>query len=123
MRLVVLEKTYAIASLVPDETVPEWASDGEFTSVTSTGDEVSIVAPQDRVPSDVIADREWCCLKLEGPLDLAMTGGLAAVLAPLADAGISVFPLATYQTDYVFIKEKSLRDAVQVLRAEGHHIS
>lgn len=123
MRLVVLKKTYAIASLAPDERVPEWASDDEFASVTNTGDELSIVVPQDRVPTDVIVDRDWRCLKLEGPLDLALAGVLAAILMPLADAGIAVFPVATYQTDYVLLKEKSLADAVQVLQAHGHHIS
>lgn len=51
------------------------------------------------MPSDVIVDRDWRCLKLEGPLDLALTGVLAAILMPLADAGIPVFPVATYQTD------------------------
>lgn len=123
MRLVVLDKTYAIASLAPDETLPVWASDDEFASVTTTGDELSIVAPQDRVPIDVIADREWRCLKLEGPLDLDVMGVLAALLVPLADAGISVFPVATYQTDYILVKEKSLADAVEVLRRRGHELS
>lgn len=123
MRLIVLKKTYAIASLAPDETVPEWASDDEFTSVTITGDELSIVAPQEIVPTDVIVDREWRCLKLEGPLDLDVTGVLAAILVPLADAGIPAFPVATYQTDYILLKEKSLVEALQVLRSQGHDIS
>lgn len=122
MRLVVLKKTYAIASLAPDETVPEWASDDEFASVTITDGDLSIVAPQKGVPSDVVADRDWRCLKIEGPLDLALTGVLAAILVPLADAGIPVFPVATYQTDYVLLKEKSLVKAVQVLRTHGHDI-
>lgn len=123
MHLVVLEKTYAIASLAPGATVPEWASDDVFSSVTTTGDELSVVVPQDRVPSGVIADREWRCLKLEGPLDLDATGVLAAILVPLADAGIPVFPVATYQTDYIFLKEKDLAEAMEVLRAKGHAIS
>lgn len=123
MHLVVLEKTYAIASLPPDASPPKWASDEEFSSVTATGDEVSIVAAQDRVPGDVIGDRDWRCLKLEGPLDLELTGILATILAPLADAGIAVFPVATYHTDYVLVKENSLHDALRVLRAQGHQIS
>lgn len=122
MRLLVLKKTYAIVSLAPEETLPEWASNDEFASITTTPDEVSIVAPQDSVPSDAIVDRDWRCLKLEGPLDLALTGVLAALLVPLADAGIPVFPVATYQTDYVLVKEKSLVDAIQVLRGQGHRI-
>lgn len=123
MHLVVLKKTYAIARLAPDETVPEWASDDEFASITTTGDEVSIVIPQGRVPNDVTVDRAWRCLKIEGPLDLALTGVLAAILIPLADAGIAVFAVATYETDYVLVKEKTLAEAVQVLCAQGHRVS
>lgn len=80
MHLVVLKKTYPIASLAPNATVPEWANDEKFASVTTTGDDLSVVVPEDRVPSDVILDRGWRCLKLEEPLDLDVTGVLAAIL-------------------------------------------
>ncbi len=79
--------------------------------------------PARSVPSGVIADREWRCLKLEGPLELDVTGVLAALLVPLGDAGIAVFPAATHQTDYIFLKEKDLAEAMEVLRAKGHEIS
>lgn len=123
MRVVLLKKTYGIATFAPDAEVSAWASDEEFASVTITGDELSIVAPQDTLPSDVGADRGWRCLKLDGPLDLELTGVLAGILGPLADAAIAVFPIATYQTDYILLKEHSLNEALQVLRAQGHEIS
>lgn len=122
MRLDVLGDTYAIARLPGDEFVPRWKKDDEFVSITRTRDELSVVIPQEALPPGVDADRDWRCLKLEGPLDLGLTGILVTILEPLADAGIAVFPIATYETDYVLIKSGSLDDAVQALRARGHEI-
>ena len=61
-------------------------------------------------------------MKLKGPFPFAMTGVLASVVAPLAKAGVSIFAVSTYETDYVLVKEKQMAQAVLVLRAAGHTV-
>jgi hypothetical protein len=88
-------------------------------SITRTQDELSIVAPEH---VDVgAAEREpgWSCLQLEGPLDLGMVGVLAGILRVLADAGVSIFSVSTFDTDYVLLRSVDLERALGALRAAG----
>ena len=75
-----------------------------------------------RVPDGVRAQRGWRALAVEGPLDFALTGVLAAVAVPLAEAGISIFAVSTYDTDYVLVRADRLADAVAALRGAGHSV-
>ncbi len=68
-------------------------------------------------------DRGWRCLKLEGPLDLDLTGVLASVLLPLAQARVTIFAIATYDTDYVLVREDQRERATAALREAGHGVS
>lgn len=61
-------------------------------------------------------------MKVIGPLDLSMVGVLASISAPLADAGVSIFAVSTFDTDYVLVKEVSLEAAVAALEARGHEV-
>src|SRR5581483_4577349 len=119
MHLDVLSGSYSIAKLPADAAVPEWAR-GEFVSVTRTPEELSIVAAG--IPEDVDCRRGWRCLKIRGPLDFSLTGILVSIAAPLAEAGISIFAVSTFDTDYVLIFESDLERAVAALRASGHTI-
>ncbi len=58
-------------------------------------------------------------MKVQGPLDFSLTGILAALAGPLAGAGIAIFALSTYDTDYILVKEDMLQQAVTVLRSMG----
>ena len=75
------------------------------------------------MPSDVKQDRGWRCLELEGPLDLSLTGVLASVLQPLAAARVSIFALATFDTDYLLVPNDQLESATAALRAAGHVVT
>jgi len=96
---------------------------GEFVSITHTADELSIVCADDHVPGDVKADREWRALKVEGPLDLALTGVLASLADPLARAQINIFAISTFDTDYLLVKGYNLLRACDVLRQAGHVVA
>jgi len=74
-----------------------------------------VVCAEENVPDGVTAERGWRCLKVEGPLDFALTGVLAELLVPLAKAEISVFALATYDTDHLLVREDRLEDALAAL--------
>jgi len=123
MNLTILPDTLAICRLSPAEDVPDWAMIGEFVSITHTGDELSIVCVSEHVPPDVKADREWRALKVEGPLDLALTGVLASLANPLAEARINLFAVSTFDTDYLLVKEYNLTRARDVLRGAGHVVA
>ena len=68
-------------------------------------------------------ERDWRALKLEETFDLDLVGILASVAAPLAEAGVSIFAIATHDTDYVLVREAQLGLAVSVLAGQGHNVS
>jgi hypothetical protein len=109
------ELLLAICELPPDAVLPDWLHEEGFCSVTRTGEELSIVCPQERVPSEVTAEREWRAIRVKGPLDFSLTGILSALLVPLAREGISVFTLSTYRTDYLLIKADRFKEALHIL--------
>lgn len=122
LRITILPSRLAICRLAPDADVPSWVR-GAFTSVTRTPDELSIVCDDGAVPSDVKVERGWRGLKVEGPIPFEVTGVAAALVAPLAAAKISVFLLATFDTDYLLLKEEVFDAATAVLREAGHDVS
>jgi hypothetical protein len=95
---------------------------GNFFSITRTADELSVVCPQAVVPEGVECERGWRCLRVAGTVPFSAVGVLAALSAPMADAGISVFALSTFDTDYLLVKAEDLERAVDTLRRRGHSI-
>ena len=122
LTLSVLDDRYAICKLSPDERTPDWAGRGEFWSVTRTREELSIVCAEADIPEAVKSDKGWRCMKVHGPLDFFLTGILVSLAQPLAEAGVSVFTLSTYDTDYLLVKEERLELALAVLVESGHEI-
>lgn len=122
LSLELLPGTYAACRLDPAAAVPDWARGGELCSVTRTADELSIVCPDDGVPAEVEAERGRRALRVAGRLDLALTGIAAALTAPLAAAGLPVLVIATYETDYLLVRQEQLERAVAALAAAGHRI-
>lgn len=122
LNLTLLPEVFAVCRLSPDADIPDWATDGVFFSVTRTSNELSVVCRQADVPVGVQAEKGWRCLQVAGPLDFALTGILASLLNPLAKAGISIFTIATFDTDYLLIKEAKLEAAITALREAGHYI-
>ena len=106
------------------EAVPAWfAGAGPLACVARTDDELSLVCAEDAVPDGVQAGRGWRALKAQGPFAFTLTGVLAAILVPLADAGVPIFALSTYDTDYVLVPGTQVDHAVAALRAAGHDVA
>jgi hypothetical protein len=123
LTLSLLPDVLAICRLSPDAPIPAWADHGPFVSVSRSRDELSIVCPQVNVPAEVRAERDWRCLKVEGPFALDGTiGVLAALAAPLAEARVSIFAVSTFDTDYLLVQEKDLTRAVEALEGAGHRV-
>ena len=111
-----------LAPLHPGESLPVWASVGDIYSITQTAEELSVVCDEDAVPKGVTSELGWRCLKAHGPFDFSMVGVLASLTGPLAAAGISIFALSTYDTDYLLVKDEDLEGAIEVLLQQGHAV-
>jgi uncharacterized protein len=111
---------YAIVRLASDATIPDWAARAEFTSITRTGDELSIVCPIENLPDDVSSPHRWICLKLEGPFPFSLTGILLSFIEPLSSNRVPIFAISTYDTDYVLIQEEFVKAALDRLKKAGH---
>ncbi len=120
--LQVVAGEFAVCRLPATEPVPAWAGSGVFSSVTRTADELSILCPAGQVPASVKHEAGWRLLKLQGPFAFTETGILAAVLAPLAAAKIGILATATFDTDYLFVKDRQLDEARHALEAAGHTV-
>jgi hypothetical protein len=118
--LALLPEAFAVCRLMPDEAIPSWLSSCDFWSITRTDEELSVVAPEGAVPDTWQAEKGWRCLKVQGPLDFGLTGILCSLSLPLAEAGISIFALSTYDTDYLLVRAVDLDKAKSVLTVDGH---
>jgi uncharacterized protein len=115
--------SYAVCRLGASEAIPAWATGGPFVSVTRTDAELSVVCPQGAVPTAVLAEPGWRCLRVAGPLGFGMTGILASLSGPLASSGVSIFVVSTYDTDYLMVQERDLDRAVDALVRAGHGVA
>jgi hypothetical protein len=111
---------YAVCRLAPDAAMPAQPSGAHFWSATRTREELSIVCDETSAPSSAKAEKGWSMLMLAGPFDFALTGILASVLDPLARAGVSIFALSTFDTDYVMLPAAQVATALDALRTAGH---
>ena len=123
MYLRVLEGTYALCRLDGEQPLPPWFALGPpLAAAIRRGDELSLVAADERVPSGAAAQRGYRGLEVEGPLDLGLTGVMAALSAALAGAGVPILPLATHDTDVILVRDGDLGAATAALRAAGHTV-
>ncbi|WP_199231691.1 ACT domain-containing protein [Azospirillum sp. TSO35-2] len=116
LTLSVLPDRLAVAQLPPGSGLPAWLDWSDpLVGATRSGDELSILCPEDRVPADVKAERGWRAFKVEGTLDFSLFGILARIAVPLAQAHVPIFAISTYNTDYVLVRADDLDKAADVL--------
>lgn len=114
---------FAICRLARDVSVPAWAlGAGSFQSITRTEGELSIICDAARVPADVLCTRGWRLARIEGTFTHDATGVLASMVTPLAGANVSVFASATFDTDYILVRESQRAAATRALEAAGHTV-
>jgi hypothetical protein len=119
LALSLLPGRYAVIRLDAGAELPAWALTGSFVSVTRTPEEVSVVCAEAQARPGMRGEGGWRVLKLQGPFPLDAVGVLASVAGPLAEAGISIFVVSTYDTDYVLMKEASVERGLSVLASRG----
>lgn len=123
LTLSILPDRLAVCRLDPDAQIDLAFLDGALWSATRTADELSLVLPEAAVQPGWTHESGWRVFRVEGPLDFALVGILARLSGALAGAGVSLFALSTYDTDYILVKEASLPAAVEALEAAGYTIN
>jgi hypothetical protein len=123
LALDVLPGRFAVCRLSADAAVPAALLARPLVSVTRTPAELSIVCAEESAPADARSEPGWRCLRVRGPLAFDLVGVVAALVAPLAAAGVSVFVVSTFDTDYLLVKEASLPAARAALSGAGHVVA
>ena len=116
-------ETLAVVRLGPGAEIPTWAESSSIFSITATATETSVVCAARSVPAKAVHQKPFTAFAVEGPLDFSLTGILAGLLAPLAEAGISVFTLSTFDTDWILIPVARAADAAEVWTNQGHTVA
>jgi uncharacterized protein len=115
---------WAVCRLSPESSPPPWSSQpSPLTVIARTAAELSIVAPEGQVPEGTRAERGFRVLAVDGPIPFSETGLVASLTGVLAEAGVSVFPIATYDTDYLLIRDDTIGRAVEALRRDGWSVA
>jgi hypothetical protein len=117
LTLSVLPGRLAIARMPADAALPAPpAGAAALWSLTRTADELSLVCDEAAAPRDAQrVERGWKALHVHGPIPFDVTGVIAGLTTSLATAGIPVFVISTYDTDYLMVREAHLERALEVL--------
>lgn len=123
MKIHQFPETLAVVKLPPGGEVPEWAESSSIFSITATATETSLVCAGRSVPTKATHHKPFTAFRVEGPLDLETTGVLVELLTPLAEAGISVLTLSTYETEWVLVRVQDADRAAEEWRRRGHEVT
>ena len=123
MKLEQFPETLAVVRLAPGAEIPAWAESSSLFSITATARETSLVCARRSVPKKAQQAGPFTAFAVEGPLDFSLTGILATLLQPLADAGISVFTISTFDTDWVLVPVNDADRAAEEWRRRGHDVA
>ena len=121
-QLILSPGKFAVCRLEAAAPYPEWVA-GDLVSATRTLDELTVVCREEHVPDGIECERDWRCLRVDGTLDFSLVGVIASISAALATAGISIFVISTFGTDYVLLKSRDLEMAIQTLNGSGFPVA
>jgi len=124
MRLLVSPQPVAVVRLAPDVTDLGWATGSPLVSITRTAGETSVVCPTSAVPDEVPGPVQgpFVAVVIDEVLEFSQVGVLVALLKPLADAGIPVLTVSTFDTDWVLLEAAKVSTASAVWRGAGYEV-
>lgn len=111
-----------MSRLAANAAIPSWADGPGLSSITRTPEELSIVGPESRVPAGTRSEGGWRAFQLVGPVPFATTGVIAGLAEPIAEIGVGIFVLSTFDTDYLLVKQANLQRAVAAWRQAGQPV-
>ena len=120
MKLKILNRDFSVCKVTDYSLVN---LDAEYTFLGRTDEEHSLVCPTSQVPSNTTErDDGWNGFRIQGVLDFSLVGILAKIAGVLAEHGISIFAVSTYNTDYVFLKKENYQKALEILAGAGYEV-
>ena len=122
LTLILLPERFAVCRLAPDAPIPPLPLRASLVAMTLTAEELSLVLPETATPEGVKVEGGWRALRVAGVLDFSLTGVLASLAAPLAQAGVSIFAVSTYDTDYLLVRESDLEHTIGTLVGVGYEV-
>ena len=95
-----------------------------FFFIGRTDEEISLVCRTEDVPEKTVEREDgWRGFRIEGVLDFSLVGILSKLSTILAENGIGIFAVSTFNTDYILVKEERFNHAMDVLAAEGYEVT
>ncbi len=116
---IIIDGVFSLCRLAPGDAIPSWALQSRFYTISKTSDELSVVCESLYVPAEVKQDGNWRLLKIASVLNLSLTGITAKFSTALANADINLCVIATYETDYILVKQEKLQLAITALQHAG----
>lgn len=120
LTLKLLDPLFTIHRFPPRAEIPRKLLDEEFVAITRTSEELSIVCTEDVLLDSLAVESGWRGFKVEGPLDFSLTGVISGLSRSLAEAGVSLFVISTYDTDYLLVRAAQLNEAEAALVSAGY---
>jgi len=122
MILELLDKEYCIYKLDTKDKIDNRIIGDDFISITKTEDEISIVSVSGTLEHFDEKEDAWKILKISGILDFGLIGIISKISTILADQGISIFVISTYNTDYIMVKKDTLEKTIKILEQNNYEI-
>jgi hypothetical protein len=122
MNLTLLDEIFTLHRLAPDAQVPAAALKSPFFAITRTDEELSLLLPERIDFESKKSEVGWACFKVEGPLEFGLVGVLAGISSALAKAGVPIFALSTFDTDYILVKREQVQVARDALTSAGYQV-
>jgi len=120
MELEIINKNFAICKI---DSIQNINFNDEYIFIGKTTEEISLVCQESSIPSDIIeCEKGWQAFKITGILDFSLVGILAKISSLLAENGISIFAISTFNTDYILVKSECIEKAMNVLKEKGYII-
>lgn len=116
LHLEILDGSFTIHRLSPNDEIPHQIYQSEFCSITKTDDELSVVCSSSIHFDSERSETGWSGMKILEPLDFSLTGILADISNVLAIAKISIFAISTFDTDYILLKTEKIQAAKKILQ-------
>jgi uncharacterized protein len=118
--LSIMDGQYSLHRFLPGSPIPPQILSSDWYTVSRTPEELSVVCREGLITDSPKTSTGWAGLKVAGPLEFSEVGILAGLSQALASAGISIFAVSTFDTDYLFIAADQMESAVQTLRGKGY---
>jgi len=120
--LKLLDDKFAIHSFNEDESIPAEVFKAPIFFIGKTYEELSIVCPEELELDSIEREDGWVALEVMGPLAFSMTGIMSQISGVLASADISIFAISTFDTDYILVKQETVKKAIAALRKDSYKV-